>query len=156
MEIVTISTVEIWQKLEKKSRERPKSAPYLRLNNVRKPLFPQLETTKALKKLKSEEKNFPKFFLKSPVSRIVPKNVNRDPLETLKKIAEKRLTKPKKQHAQKNLVKGETRTHVFLLGRPQKIVINIEPSASSSSVPVSVSGSQLIKSVTSLVLKSLR
>ena len=52
--------------------------PYLRLNKTRKPFFLQLET-KALKKLKIEEKIFPnffsKFFLKSPVSRIVPKNV---------------------------------------------------------------------------------
>ena len=58
------------------SRERPKSAPYLRLNMTQKPLFLQLETTKALKKLKSEKKVFPNFFskifLKSPVSRIVP------------------------------------------------------------------------------------
>ena len=44
-----------------------------------KPLFLQLETTKALKKLKVEEKIFPNFFsifLKSPVSCMVPKNVN--------------------------------------------------------------------------------
>ena len=46
----------------KTSRERPKSAPYLRLNRTRKPLFLQLETTKALKKLKIEEKIFPSFF----------------------------------------------------------------------------------------------
>ena len=61
-----------------KSRERPKSAPYLRLKKTRKPLFLQLETTKALKKLKSEKKNFRiffDFFSKIPVSRIVPKNV---------------------------------------------------------------------------------
>ena len=40
-------------------RERPKSAPYLRLKKTRKrkPLFLQLETTKALKKLKIEKKN---------------------------------------------------------------------------------------------------
>ena len=56
------------------SRERPKSAPYLRLNKTRNPLFLQLETTKALKKPKIEE-IFLKFFLKSPISRIVPKNV---------------------------------------------------------------------------------
>ena len=43
------------------SRERPKSAPYLRLKKTRKPLFLQLETTKALKKLKIEKK-FPNFF----------------------------------------------------------------------------------------------
>ena len=39
------------------SRERPKSAPYLRLKKIRKPLFLQLETTKALKKQKIEKKN---------------------------------------------------------------------------------------------------
>ena len=44
------------------SRERPKSAPYLRLNKTRKPLFLQLETTKALKKLKIEEKISELFF----------------------------------------------------------------------------------------------
>ena len=44
------------------SRERPKSAPYLRLKKTRKPLFLQLETTKALKKLKIEKKKFPNFF----------------------------------------------------------------------------------------------
>ena len=58
------------------SPSRPKSAPYLRLKKTRKrkPLFLQLETTKALEKLKSEKK-IPNFFLKFPVSRIVPKNV---------------------------------------------------------------------------------
>ena len=46
------------------SRERPKSAPYLRLKKTRKPLFLQLETTKALKKLKIEKKksDFFEFF----------------------------------------------------------------------------------------------
>ena len=43
------------------SRERPKPAPYLRLKKTRKPLFLQLETTKALEKLKIEEKKFPIF-----------------------------------------------------------------------------------------------
>ena len=40
------------------SQERPKSAPYLGLKKTRKrkPLFLQLETTKALKKLKIEKK----------------------------------------------------------------------------------------------------
>ena len=64
---------------EQTSRERPKSAPYLRLKKTRKPLFLQLETTKALKKLKIEKKLseyfFLNFFSKLPVSRIVPKNV---------------------------------------------------------------------------------
>ena len=55
------------------SRERPKSAPYLRLKKTRKPLFLQLET-KALEKLNIEKKNF-RFFLKFLVSRIGPKNV---------------------------------------------------------------------------------
>ena len=44
------------------SRERPKSAPYLRLKKTRKPLFLQLETTKALQKLKIEKKNSEFFF----------------------------------------------------------------------------------------------
>ena len=44
------------------SRERPKSASYLRLKKTRKPLFLQLETTKALKKLKIEKKKLPIFF----------------------------------------------------------------------------------------------
>ena len=61
------------------SRERPKSAPCLRLKKTskRKPLFLQLETTKALKKLKIEKKIrfFSEFFLKFPVGLIVPKNV---------------------------------------------------------------------------------
>ena len=66
------------------SRERPKSAPYLRLKKTRKrkPLFLQLETTKALKNLETEKK-FRFFFeisLKFPVSRIVPKNVKRGTL----------------------------------------------------------------------------
>ena len=48
----------ICSKIQKTSRERPKSAPYLRLKKTRKrkPLFLQLETTKALKKLKIEKK----------------------------------------------------------------------------------------------------
>ena len=66
------------QKEQETSRERPKSALYLRLKKTRKPLFLQLETTKTLKKLKIEKKNpvfFRIFFSKFPVSRIVPKNV---------------------------------------------------------------------------------
>ena len=46
----------------KKSRERPRSTPYLRLNKTRRPLFLQLETTKALNKLKNEEKKISNFF----------------------------------------------------------------------------------------------
>ena len=42
----------------------------------------------------------------------------------MKKKLRKSVTKPK-QHAQKILVKGETRTHVLLLGRPQKILFNL-------------------------------
>ena len=45
-----------------------------------------------------------------------------DRLETLKNY-EKNFTKPKS--LQKKLVKGETRTHVLLLGRPQKILISL-------------------------------
>ena len=51
------------------------------------------------------------------------------------------------------LAKGETRTYVLLLGRPQKI------RSRRSYISVAVSGSQLIKlikSVTSLVLKKQR
>ena len=50
--------------LSRTSRERPKSASYLRLKKTRKrkPLFLQLKTTKALKKLKIEKKNFRFFF----------------------------------------------------------------------------------------------
>ena len=66
------------------NRERPKSAPYTRLTKTRKrkPLFLQLETTKALKKLKREKKfpNFFESFLKFSVSRIVPKNVKGETL----------------------------------------------------------------------------
>ena len=50
--------------LKRTSRERPKSAPYLRLKKIRNPLFLQLETTKALKKLKIEFKEFPKNFFR--------------------------------------------------------------------------------------------
>ena len=51
-------------RLYETSRERPKSAPYLRLKKTRKrkPLFLQLETTKALKELKIEKKKFRIFF----------------------------------------------------------------------------------------------
>ena len=48
------------RKSSKTSRERPKSAQYLRLNKTRKPLFLQTETTKALKKL--IEEIFPNLF----------------------------------------------------------------------------------------------
>ena len=70
-------------KISPTSRERPKSSPYLRLNKTRKPLFLQLETTEAPRKLKIWGKIFQnfffEFFLKSPVSRIVPKNVKGGP-----------------------------------------------------------------------------
>ena len=42
----------------------------------------------------------------------------------MKKNCEKSKKKNEK-HAQKSLVKGETRTHVLLLGRPQKILTNL-------------------------------
>ena len=42
-----------------------------------------------------------------------------DPLETLKNLREKSITKPKKP-AQKIFGQGWTPTHVLLLGRPQK------------------------------------
>ena len=49
---------------------------------TRKPFFPQLETLKALRKLKIEKKSefFFEFFLKFPVGRIVPKNVKGETL----------------------------------------------------------------------------
>ena len=49
----------------------------------------------------------------------IPKNWREDPLDTLRKFA-KKVTKPK-LHAQNNLVKGETRIHVLLLVRHQKL-----------------------------------
>ena len=49
------------------SHNVPKSVLYLGLKRTRKPLFLQLETTKALKKLKIEKKN--------PVCRIEPKKL---------------------------------------------------------------------------------
>ena len=53
-------TVNFFLRKSKTSRERPKSAQYLRLNKTRKPLFLQTETTKALKKL--IEEIFPNLF----------------------------------------------------------------------------------------------
>ena len=55
------TTASIYEVPKLLSREQPKSAPYLRLKKTQKPLFLQLETTKALKKLKIEKKN-PNFF----------------------------------------------------------------------------------------------
>ena len=52
-----------------------------------------------------------------------------DPLETLKKLRKKvsQSRNCTKIHncTNKILVKSETRTHVLLLGRPQKILINL-------------------------------
>ena len=76
----TLKVSSKWGIISRTNREQPKSAPYLRLKKTRKPLFLQLETTKALKKPKIEKKNsefFLNFFSKFPVSRIVPKNVKR-------------------------------------------------------------------------------
>ena len=59
------------------SRERPKSAQYLRLKKTQT-TFSTTGDKKALKKRKIEKKKFRIFFgifLKFPVSRIVPKNV---------------------------------------------------------------------------------
>ena len=70
-----------------------------------------------------------------------------DPLETLKNL---RKNHKAEKPAQKILVKGGTRTHVLLLGRPQKAVTSM-PSASRSSVAqFSVSASQLIKLIKSV------
>ena len=46
------------------------------------------------------------------------------PFGDIKKIAKKSLTKPK-ESTQKKLVKCGTRTHVLLLGRPQKAVTSM-------------------------------
>ena len=43
-----------------------------------------------------------------------------DPLETLKKICEKKSHKAENKPAQKNFGHGGTRTHVILLVRPRK------------------------------------
>ena len=48
-----------------------------------------------------------------------------EPLESLKKICEKKSHKAEITTQKKILVKGETRTHVLLLGRPQKTLINL-------------------------------
>ena len=57
----------------------------------------------------------------------------------------------------KKLVKGETRTHVLLLGRPQKILYNLYAKCQlKKQFSMAVSGNQLIqliKSVISLVFK---
>ena len=72
--------------------------------------------------------NFLRIFLKSPVSRIVPKNVKGGPfgnffnIKLLQNI--KTLEGTLGRHL-KILVKGETRTHVLLLRRLQKILINL-------------------------------
>ena len=47
-----------------------------------------------------------------------------DTLETLRKIA-KKVSQSRKNLHKKVLVKGETRTHVLRLGRPQKNLINL-------------------------------
>ena len=68
--------------LEKKtSRERPKSAPYLRLKNIKRTSKCQVFSSTVPALGKKIEKNFRKFskflsnFFWSSVSRIVPKNV---------------------------------------------------------------------------------
>ena len=106
---------------------------------------------------------------KSPVSCIVPKYVKGSgplgvfehpffwkiektegvPFGDIKKMR-KKVSQSRNNLHKKFLVKGGTRTHVLLLGRPQKI------RSKRSYINVAVSGSQLIKlikSVTSLVLK---
>ena len=48
-----------------------------------------------------------------------------DPLETFKKVARKKPHKAEITCTNKTLVKGETRTQVLLLGKPQKTLINL-------------------------------
>ena len=91
-------------------------------------------STRVRKKLK--KKILFKFFW-SPVSRIVPKNVKEGPLEVfehpffckiekneggpfgdMEKICEKKSHKAEKTCTKNFLVKGGTRIHVLLLGRP--------------------------------------
>ena len=118
------------------SRERPKSAPYLRIKNSKRTsvssiLFYSIRMRKKLKKIR---------FFWSPVSHIVPKNVKKEgslevfehpffcriekneggPFADIEKICEKKVSRPKKTLHKKFLVKGGTRTHVLLLRRPQK------------------------------------
>ena len=76
------------------------------------------------------------IFLKSPESCLVAKNVKRVPLgvvakklkggpfEDIVKVCEKKSLKAE-IHANKILVRSETRTHVLLLDRPQKILMNL-------------------------------
>ena len=127
-------------------------------------------------RMKNKFRNFFEFYLKSPVSRIVPKIVKvgpfgifehpfcckiekneGGPFGDIKQIYQKKSHKAEITFTKKFLVKGGTRTPVLLLGRPQKAELTSMPSASGSSVAVSVNGSQLIKlmkSVTWLVLKN--
>ena len=80
-QIPTLTTQTHTDIKKKTSRERPKSARYLKLKKTRKrkPLFLQLETTKTFKKLKIETKFefFSGIFSKFPVSRRVPKKCKR-------------------------------------------------------------------------------
>ena len=160
--------MERWPEFNETSRERPKSAPYLRLKSSKRTSKRTLFYSTGMGKRFPFFSNFFKVSGKSHSAKKVKegpfgifrtsillqnrKQLKGDPLETLKKVLQSR------NNTQKNFVKGETRTHVLLLGGPQKILINLYAcrSASRSSVAASVSRSQrikLIKSATSLVFK---
>ena len=73
-----------------------------------------------------------------------------DPLETLKNICEKKSNKAEKDLHKKFLVMGGTRTRPSAWQTSKKLQ---KIRSRRSYISVAVSGSQLIKSVTSLVLK---
>ena len=83
------------------------------------------------------------------------KKLKGDPLETPKKLREK-VSQSRNNILKKFLVKGDTRTHVLLLGRPQKSYL-FSMLSYKLSVAVSVEATaqliKLIKSVTSLLQK---
>ena len=64
-------------------------------------------------------------------------SIEEGPFADIEKICQKSLTKPK--YSAQKIGQGGTRTHVLLLGRPQRTLVNPMPMASRSSVAVSVS-----------------
>ena len=149
------------------SRERPQPAPYFRLKNSKR--YQVFSST-----VPEWGKKFSKNVLKSPVSRIVPKivkkatlwnflycckilKIERGTLFDIKKICEKK-TREAKITCTKNFLSraGLEPKRLFARQTSNKALLTSMPSASRSSVAVSVSASQLIKlikSVTSLVFK---
>ena len=115
--------------------EKKSKAPYRNLKNRKRTSKCQVLSST----VPENEEKFSEFFLKSPVSRMVPKNVKGErpfgillnihsvakykklkgsPSEKFKNLRKK--VSQSRNNMQKILVKGETRTHVLLLGRPQK------------------------------------